>query len=153
MLIFTFFSHVHNFKDCKITKTFLTEYHTCIGINFHPAFFIWMDHGMGIVSLQSRKYDSFQFRMARFKLMSKVKFSPSCLYHLIFPFFVPQGNLDLNSDFRLIENSDSSVKFESVTCPGGFLGIPNRPCSPITNISIYLVVRHVSDSQKISVSL
>ena len=27
---------------------------------------------MGIVSLQSRKYDSFRFRMARFKLMSKV---------------------------------------------------------------------------------
>ena len=75
--------------------------------------------------------------------------TPSSLSHLLqslilslYSLSFAQGDPDLNGDFRVMENSDGTVSFESVTCGGGFLGIPAGP-KPITHISLNLVVSHI----------
>ena len=51
-----------------------------------------------------------------------------------------QGDADLNSDFRVKENIDNTITLESVTCPGGVLGIDMKG-QVGSRLSVNLVVR------------
>ena len=51
-----------------------------------------------------------------------------------------QGNPDMSSDFRLKEMPDGTVLFESVVCPGSFVGIQGSKGLQ-TNLHVFLVVR------------
>ncbi|XP_011404280.2 PREDICTED: uncharacterized protein LOC105312944 [Amphimedon queenslandica] len=72
--------------------------------NDDTTFFYWKDRGMGIVSLQSYKFQGYRFRVSGNAIIAK-------------------GDPDLNSDFRVKENSDGTVTFESVVNPAMSLGI------------------------------
>ena len=50
-----------------------------------------------------------------------------------------QGDPNLTADWRLKENADGTVQFESVVCQGACVGI-NQGGTLIKNISIFLVV-------------
>lgn len=54
-----------------------------------------------------------------------------------------QGDPNLLADWRLKENADGTVQFESVTSPGACVGI-NRSGTLVKDLSIFLVVRHGS---------
>ena len=50
-----------------------------------------------------------------------------------------QGDPNLSADWRLKENGDGTVQFESVICQGACVGI-NKGGTLVKNISIFLVV-------------
>ena len=55
--------------------------------------------------------------------------------------FLPkQGMSDLTADFRLKENADGTVCFESVLCTGSYISIVGGGAAK-TNLSVFLVVR------------
>lgn len=87
--------------------------------NDNTTFFIWVDHGMGIVSLKSHRFDGFRVRMGGFVVTGK-------------------GDPDINSDFRVWENPDGTIKFESVSCPSGHLSL-NVGGQAVQNFSVFLV--------------
>ena len=60
------------------------------------------------------------------------------IYHC----WIFQGLPDRNADFYLKESPDGTVCFESVTCPGAFVGIPTEKNSPcVINFTVNLMVR------------
>jgi hypothetical protein len=83
------------------------------------TFFTLIDRGMGIVSLHSHQYPGFRLRMNNFVLEGK-------------------GDPNLSADWRLKENGDGTVQFESVICQGACVGI-NKGGTLVKNISIFLV--------------
>lgn len=111
------------------------------------AFFELIDRGMGIVSLHSKQYPGFRLRMNNFILEGKVcTCSPEYNYLLTFhlsDYLSIQGDPTLLADWRLKENADGTVQFESVTSPGACVGI-NRSGTLVKDLSIFLVVRHVA---------
>jgi hypothetical protein len=83
------------------------------------TFFELIDRGMGIVSLHSKQYQGYRLRMNNFVLEGK-------------------GEPTLVADWRLKENADGTVQFESVVCPGACVGI-NQGGVLRKNVSIFLV--------------
>lgn len=115
------------------------------GALLSTAFFELLDRGMGIVSLHSKQYPGFRLRMNNFILEGKVcTYSPEYNYLLTFhlsDYLSMQGDPNLLADWRLKENADGTVQFESVTSPGACVGI-NRSGTLVKDLSIFLVVRH-----------
>ena len=50
-----------------------------------------------------------------------------------------QGESDFNADFRVKENSDRTISFESVTCPGGMLKMQSGNAI-VDHFSVFLLV-------------
>ena len=53
--------------------------------------------------------------------------------------YTSQGDPDPPADFYLKETRDSTVAFESVTCPGTFVGVGKEKEQSL--FSVYLLVR------------
>lgn len=108
------------------------------------AFFELIDRGMGIVSLHSKQYSGYRLRMNNFILEGKVctYYNYLLTFHLS-DYLYMQGDPNLLADWRLKENADGTVQFESVTSPGACVGI-NRSGTLVKDLSIFLVVRHVA---------
>eukprot|EP00731_Ephydatia_muelleri_P018280 Em0011g320a len=95
------------------------------------TFFKYSDRGMGIVSLHSNKYPGFRMRAFNGSIQGK-------------------GDDNINADFRVKENPDGTVVFESVSCPGINIGIQAGP-QYVVGLSINLVgIQNFGGSQTIT---
>lgn len=124
-------SIANQLRDQCVIQLYLKSSNTFLSINGNGivlstanggdkhTFFKWVDRGMGIVSLHSNQYPGYRLRMNNFVLEGK-------------------GDPTLLADWRLKENPDGTVQFESVTCQGACVGI-NQGGALIRDLSIFLV--------------